>query len=143
MKLRLWDKVKKRESWEDCCSRKAILEYYEKFYKYLSDKKISVKKEKVSQLGFSFSKNPETKEIIRIKGISYSSLTLKIDYKKGVRPFHIYFRNNLAELKIKEDLLERIPFSVLLRRSHTYDLRYAFYNGIHNGIYENPLFVKK
>jgi len=142
MKLRLWDKVKKRESWEDCCSRKAILEYYEKFYKYLSDKKISVKKEKVSQLGFSFSKNPETKEIIRIKGISYSSLTLKIDYKKDIRPFHIYFDYHLAELKIKEDLLERIPFSVLVRRSNIWDLKYAFYNGIHNGVYENPIFVK-
>ena len=143
VKLHIWDKVKERISWEDCCSSKVILEYYEKFYRYLSDKKISVKKEKASQLGFSFYKNPKSKEIVRIKGISYSSLTLKIDYQKGIRPFHIYFDHNLAELKIKEDLLERISFSVLFRRSDVWDLRYAFYNGIHNGIYENPLFVKK
>ena len=141
-KLHLWDKVKKRESWEDCCSSKITLEYYEKFYRYLSDKNISVKKEKASQLGFSFYKNPETKEIVRIKGISYSSLTLKIDYRKEIRPFHIYFDHNLAELKIKNDLLDRIPFSVLVRRSNIWDLKYAFYNGIHNGIFENPIFAK-
>jgi len=142
-KLHIWDKVKEKESWEDCCSSKITLEYYEKFYRYLSDKNISVKKEKASQLGFSFYKNPENKEIIRMKGISYSSLTLKIDYKKCIRPFHIYFDHNLAELKIKQDLLKRIPFSVLLRRSDISDLKYAFYNGINKGIYENPLFVKK
>ena len=141
-KLHLWDKVKKRESWEDCCSSKITLEYYEKFYRYLSDKNISVKKEKASQLGFSFYKNPETKEIVRIKGISYSSLTLKIDYRKEIRPFHIYFDHNLAELKIKNDLLDRIPFSVLVRRSNIWDLKYAFYNGIHNGIFENTIFAK-
>ena len=140
--LHIWDKVKEKISLEDCCSRRIILEYYEKFYKYLSDKKISIKKEKASQLGFSFFKNPESKEIVRIKGISYSSLTLKIDYQKDIRPFHIYFHKNLAELKIKEDLLERIPFSVLVRRSNIWDLKYAFYNGIHNGVYENPIFVK-
>ena len=134
---------KGKEKYKDVSSSEVIIKYYNKFYEYLSDKKISVKKEKASQMGFSFYKNPDTKEIIRMKGVNYGLVTLKIDYRKDIRPFHIYFDHNLAELKIKEDLLERIPFSVLVRRCNTTDLKCAFYNGIHNGVYENPIFVKE
>ena len=120
-----------------------ILKYYEKFYYYLLDKKIHVLKEEFSQNGFGFYKNPETGEIIRMKGINYGNLTLKINYKKNIRPFHIYFNHSLADFKVKKDLLERIPFSVLVRRSNVMDLKYAAWNGEKNGIYENPLFVRE
>ncbi len=120
-----------------------IIEYTEKFYNYMKNKEVSIEKEEAHQNGFSFYKNPDTKEIVRAKGAEYGGKTFKINYKKDLRPFHIYFDPSLAEFKIKHDLLDRIPFSVLLRHSNITDLESAFYNGIHNGIFENPLFVKK
>lgn len=117
--------------------------YAEKFYEYIKNKKIQIEKEEAHQNGFTFYKNPNNKEIVRVKGIEYARTAFKINYKKDLRPFHIYFDYSIAEFKIKHDLLDRISFSVLLRHSNTTDLESAFYNGIHNGIFENPLFVKE
>ena len=117
--------------------------YAEKFYEYMKNKEVPIEKEKAHQNGFSFYKNPDTKEIVRVKGVEYTRITFKINYKRDLRPFHIYFDSSIAEFKIKHDLLDRIPFSVLLRHGNTTDLESAFYNGIHNKIFENPIFVKK
>ncbi len=124
-------------------SKEKINTYSEKFYEYMKNKEIPIEKEEAHQNGFTFYKNPDTKEIVRVKGVEYTRTAFKINYKKDLRPFHIYFDCSLAEFKIKHDLLDRIPFSVLLRHSNTTDLESAFYNGIHNRIFENPLFVEE
>lgn len=68
--------------------------------------------------------------------------TLRISFEKG-RSFHFYFRDELANLKVREEKIRNYPFVQLIRKGNYDDLKNTILHGEKTGIFENPFYSRK